>query len=550
LQSLAESISEAAADPGDRGKLASLILANSGFGAMDAAIAMYDGRTPDSLVPLEALLRQREDVLESEAHPFSFEPVKWNTIEAPPPVSWDQVNWTPVTWTNAPTPPPATFTPATAAQAPMPNFSGVQVPQPNTTPFNPASIPTSAPKPASTYDSTKQNYIATGNTTAANNQQFVNSATGQALTAEERAQIPDYALQSMIDSGLIARMEEGGLFNQGMVTPFGNNQFGPASQAIQRYRQNRPSRPQGGQPTRPAPQRPESGQALIQTLSSNPRLQQALAMLQSPMSAPPAGQPGMPPSTPQTQPVGQPQVQGAQDGQQVIQMLTQQLAANPQLAQVAQLLQRLPALGAQPAGYPPSTPTTQPVGQPQVEQPAGVTTPFSHPSVQALMERLGGLGLSLPQAETGGMMQGAYIGDEEGPEIHIPLGPGMALVIPNKKYKQAKGKTKGTKKMAEGGLFEEQGKSMYEGLLSDTDRTRAQNFLNEASRRAALGTPFDINRLPTPVFASSPGTSPFVGDLLASLNAISRGIPQGYFKEQANLLRPAGYSEGVIGRTR
>jgi hypothetical protein len=33
----------------------------------------------------------------------------------------------------------------------------------------------------------------------------------------------------------------------------------------------------------------------------------------------------------------------------------------------------------------------------------------------------------------GGLASGAYIGDEKGPELHIPLGPGEALVIPNDK---------------------------------------------------------------------------------------------------------------------
>ena len=335
LQDLAMSISEAAEDPGDRGRLASLILANSGFGAMDAAIADADLRTQDSLVPLEALLRQREDVQGQDPTPFGFTPVEWQDIQAGQ----------------------ATFTPAKATNVPMPNFSNVSLPKPNTTPFKPVKAPQSKSTP--TFDSTKQNFIASGKNTISPNEQFQNWD-----TAEARAQIPDFVLKDMIARGQIPAMEEGG------------------------------------------------------------------------------------------------------------------------------------------------------------------------------------------------MVEGAFIaGDssdgKENEELIIPLGDGMTLILPKKKMKDGSKKaTKGVPKFQDGGLFQNEGRSMYEGLLDDTDRTRAQNFLNEAGRRAALGTPFDINRLQTPVFASSPGTSPFVTDLLASLNAIQRGVPQDYFREQANLLRPAGYSEGVIGRSR
>jgi hypothetical protein len=104
--------------------------------------------------------------------------------------------------------------------------------------------------------------------------------------------------------------------------------------------------------------------------------------------------------------------------------------------------------------------------------------------------------------------------------------------------------------MAAGGVFNQQGKSMYEDLLPDQDRARAFDFLNKGATRAAIGTPFDINKLPTPVWASSPGTSRFTADLLFSLLALKRGVPPEYAKEQAALMAPAGYSQGVIGRTR
>jgi hypothetical protein len=78
------------------------------------------------------------------------------------------------------------------------------------------------------------------------------------------------------------------------------------------------------------------------------------------------------------------------------------------------------------------------------------------------------------------------------------------------------------------------GKSMYEGLLTDTDRSRAQNFLNNALGRATAGTGFNPNALPTPVFFSSPGTSSYLTDLGAALCSMGRGLPGGYFTEQAS----------------
>lgn len=377
LQRLADSISEAAKDPGDRGKLASLILANSGFGAMDAAIAMYDGTTPDSLMPLEALLRQREDVMSSEARPFDFTPVSFTPVTAGV----------------------ANFTPAKAVQAAAPDFSGVNIPQPNTTPFNPASIPTQAPRPAPTNDSTTQNYIASGNTTAPGGEQF-KAANGQNLTAEQRAQLPQFVIDDMIKRGQIPAMADGGIVSSA-------------------YRGD------------------EEGQELHIPFGNGDRMV------------------------------------------------------------------------------------------------------VPHDKAKKLPNK--------PKTATSGVVDGAYMGNDDGDAVHIPIpGTNMTIIMPIGKGK----KTKGMKKMASGGLFVNEGKSMYEGLLSDTDRTRAQNFLGEASKRASFGTPFDINHLQTPVFASSPGTSRFVSDLLGSLNSIKRGLPPEYFEEQRRLLTPTAFSEGVIGRTR
>lgn len=83
LQGLATDISQAAKDPGDRGALASLLLANSGWGQQDKALAGADLRTSDSLMPLEALLNLRNTTMASPDNPFTFSPMSTPTIDAP-----------------------------------------------------------------------------------------------------------------------------------------------------------------------------------------------------------------------------------------------------------------------------------------------------------------------------------------------------------------------------------------------------------------------------------------------------------------------------------
>ena len=450
LQRLADSISEAAKDPGDRGKLASLILANSGFGAMDAAIAMYDGTTPDSLMPLEALLRQREDVMASEARPFDFDPVSFTPVTAGV----------------------ASFTPASAVQASAPDFSGVSIPTPNTTPFDQSSIPTSSPRAAPTNDSTTQNYIATGNTTASGGEQFKTQDGSRNLTAEERAQMPQFVIDDMIARGQLPALADGGKVRGAYIgdergpemhIPFGNgDRMVIPNDRVRAMQRGEASIPRGEQPAAPWPsfdlQRPDR-QALMQQILERRRARSA----NNPLAA-----------------------------------FSEAFRASG--IQMPDFASRLPGMAE-----------------------GGVV-----------------------EAE-GEVVKGPYMGSDDGDAVHIPIpGTDMTIVMPKPKGKKAKG----MKKMAAGGLFVNEGKSMYEGLLDDTDRTRARNFLGEASKRAAFGTPFDIDRLQTPVFASSPGTSRFVSDLLGSLNAIKRGLPPEYFEEQRRLLTPTAYSEGVIGRTR
>ena len=74
---------------------------------------------------------------------------------------------------------------------------------------------------------------------------------------------------------------------------------------------------------------------------------------------------------------------------------------------------------------PGSNPYTGPPLAPGEEEHETIKTPFALPPPAPQAE--------LPEYAGGGLAQSAYIGDEKGPELHIPLGPGEALVIPNDK---------------------------------------------------------------------------------------------------------------------
>lgn len=149
----------------------------------------------------------------------------------------------------------------------------------------------------------------------------------------------------------------------------------------------------------------------------------------------------------------------------------------------------------------------------------------------------------------GGLAEGAYIsGDSNNgkpnEEINIPIGPGQAYVIP--KNKVSPEQWANLQKMAGGGVFS-QG-TVFGGSTPDT--TQASNFLNQASTNARSGTPWAQGKLPTPVYASTPGFDPVVAQLLASLNAQAGGVDQGSFLRLAALQAPQGMQQGVTRRSR
>lgn len=178
----------------------------------------------------------------------------------------------------------------------------------------------------------------------------------------------------------------------------------------------------------------------------------------------------------------------------------------------------------------------------------------------------GGFDLSQYFKADGGLAESAYIGDEEGPELHIPTiinGKPAAYVIPHDKLKsflrmasQPQGKQQGgqtptaadmvgmgMKALADGGLFSEG--SIF-GDAQINDQTQTRNFLAEALKRGLSGTPWQgLGRAPTPVEVSAPGTDQTVQQLGSSLSALGTGTPQDLFLRRANNLAPTGLYESA-----
>ncbi len=158
----------------------------------------------------------------------------------------------------------------------------------------------------------------------------------------------------------------------------------------------------------------------------------------------------------------------------------------------------------------------------------------------------------------GGMPQGAYIsGDAPGddpsaggarPELNIPVANGKAIVL-NEKQMEALGiNLKRIMKMADGGVF-----ASGEAFTAP-DTTDPKQFLNESLGRALKPLPasWGVNgrdSLPSATFASSPGTSPIVTQLLGGLSAMAGLLPADEYARQAALITPMGVREQGVRRS-
>jgi hypothetical protein len=87
------------------------------------------------------------------------------------------------------------------------------------------------------------------------------------------------------------------------------------------------------------------------------------------------------------------------------------------------------------------------------------------------------------------------------------------------------------------------------GEIPLQDTTEARNFLTKSLQNALSGTPWTAANLPSAVYASTPGTDPVVAQLLGALNAQARGVPAETFLRQASLLAPSGATQSVTRRS-
>lgn len=189
-------------------------------------------------------------------------------------------------------------------------------------------------------------------------------------------------------------------------------------------------------------------------------------------------------------------------------------------------------------------PLTAEGAAPQANMPAAPTREQANAALQAAFG--GNAPAFVGGFADGGIANGAYIGDEEGSELHIPLGPGQALVIPHDKLaNMSEAHKKALKKMADGGVFS------GGNIITGPNTTNPMEFLNQSVTNALSGTPWaagGAGSLPSAVYASSPGVSPLVTQLLGGISAMAGGLPASEYARQADILSPLAYVRQPVAR--
>lgn len=168
-----------------------------------------------------------------------------------------------------------------------------------------------------------------------------------------------------------------------------------------------------------------------------------------------------------------------------------------------------------------------------------VMPPESGVDLQSLIAGADG---DIPTRGHGGIEDEAFIAGEAGPEIVIPMGKGKTAVL-NEGQAEALGiNLKKLTKMALGGIFD--------GLVADQDRSKSRGFLDESVARSLKGTPWQsADDIADPVVAAGPSVDPLVAQIMASINAMAKGVPVSYYQRQAALMRPQGVAEGPVRRS-
>jgi len=524
LQSLGTDIGKLAADPGDRAKYASTVLANSGWGRENTAMAGQDLRTTDSMAPLEALLRQRESVQGQTANPYTYTPLTASQVgkETLAPIDLSGVNL------------PSEYKP-TAFVAPVSTLKPFELPRTNV-------VPPTVPPPtsSSTYSiggvqqaSNPYGDSPSGSWSSATPDAFASAlAAAQADSNTTTSNFPSAAFGGGTREGefIVGDSRSGRPtgYEEIIVNPThapihvipNHNMANYFGGTMNQYRQM-PRYAEGDSPSE-AP----SGTAIaayLNAMTQAGRRDEALKVLSDAgykmdePKAPPAAESRVPNIFERAEADIYPEQQSARSSREF----------NPDRDVETPLPMR---------EFNPDQDVETPLPRKRNESPlmrdlgrlrgavSGLFSPMSEEDRQSQLEQYRNMpgGYSTPRY---GMGTPSYA---------------MGTSCP----------TCGSPNFANGTMpvYADGTDGVFGGLGADTDRSLATSFLNDASSRARAGTPWSQGNLPTSVYASSPGFNPSAAKTLASIRAQATGQSSEDFLRSADLYKPGSVSETSIGR--
>jgi len=515
LQSLGTDIGKLAADPGDRAKYASTVLANSGWGRENTAMAGQDLRTTDSMAPLEALLRQRESVQGQTANPYTYTPLTASKVgkETLAPIDLSGVKL------------PSEYNP-TAFVAPVSTLKPFELPR-TSSPSGTGTYNPSAPTVGSTYNAATN---TSGPTTTLSSGQVVAGGWGMAYgggTREEEFIVGDSrsgrptGYEEIIVNPTHAPIHV--IPNHNMSNYFEGtmNQY----RQMPRYAEGAPEAPSG-----------DAIRNYLNAMTQAGKREEALKVLadngykMDEPEAPPAAESRVPNIFERTD-LGQ----GPSEADLYPEQKRTGFSQGPSEADLysAELPNNM-GLGQGPSSEADQQYARNPRGR--AESPfmrdlgrlrgavSGLFSPMSEEDRQSQLKQYRNMpgGYSTPRYEMG---TPSYA---------------MGTSCP----------TCGSPNFANGTMpvYADGTDGVFGGLGADTDRSLATSFLNDASSRARAGTPWSQGNLPTSVYASSPGFNPSAAKTLASIRAQATGQSSEDFLRSADLYKPGSVSETSIGR--
>ena len=593
LQSLGTDIGKLAADPGDRAKYASTVLANSGWGRENTAMAGQDLRTTDSMAPLEALLRQRESVQGQTANPYTYTPLTASQVgkETLAPIDLSGINL------------PSQYKP-TEFVAPVSTPDRFELPK-RTTPFAANMTMTGAAPaaPAAPAAAMPEPVTVQSDTTAS---APVTSQTSYQNLFDQQSNYPKPNFDSAAntwggyglgDSGMAigGGTREGefivGDSRSGRPTGYEEIIVNPTHAPIHVIPNNNMSNYFGGtmnqyrQMPRYAEGAPEtpSGDAIrnyLNAMTQAGRRDEALKVLSDAgykmdePEAPPAAESRVPNIFERAETDIYPEQQHARSSREFnpdrdVETPLPMREFDPDRDVETPLSRGRSSVRSsegrfhyQPAGDTPG----QRLGNLLYDTGKKIVEGTNYPQRMAALGVMAGARAIGSGARQGyGLTPGSYdrgMGNNQedydrehdrstgagGQENFYTL-PRNAMGTPS--YAMGTScPTCGSPNFANGTMpvYADGTDGVFGGLGADTDRSLATSFLNDASSRARAGTPWSQGNLPTSVYASSPGFNPSAAKTLASIRAQATGQSSEDFLRSAEMYKPGSVSESNIGR--